>query len=550
MKFEPERWDGESLQLTTDAIPALISFFDADHVCRYANDHHAAWYGRSAGSLVGLHMKQFLGEEAYAERIPFLERVTHGEQVSFEATVPHRFGGWREAAIRYVPRMGPEGFEGFHTLVFDLSREKHRFHSIFDGTAVGFWEIDLTDMRSMLMDLAPDSGEIARLVAADTSLVRRCLALTPVLDLNAKAAGTFRVERSMAIGRPLGQWVPDEGLPAWNGNLIAYLTGAEAFEAETIMQREDGSMIDVLLSCAFPKQREEQVIVIVGIVDISARISKERELARVQAHLAHAARVATLGELMASIAHEVNQPLAAILANGNAAVRWLRRAEPDIEEAQAALVRMISEGARASEVIARTRRMAIKGGETRASLSVPEMIQDAVEITQRQVASLGASISVSFETDLPEIVGDRIQLQQVVINLIVNAAQAMNGRERAANTITLRTHLSDGDLVIDVVDTGPGLSREACEQVFDAFYSTKADGMGMGLSIARSIIRAHGGTIQASSADGGGTCFRITLPIGTQFPVADGSPPASRGLLDGDHVQGHQVQLPVLTRSA
>ncbi len=538
MKYEPERWDGESLQLTTDAIPALISFFDADHVCRYANDHHAAWYGRSAGSLVGLHMKEFLGEEAYSERLPFLERVTHGEQVSFEATVPHRLGGWREAAIRYVPRMGPDGFEGFHTLVFDLSREKHRFHSIFDGTAVGFWEIDLTDMRSMLAEIAPDPSEIARMVAADTSLVRRCLALTPVLDLNAKAAGMFRVERSMAIGRPLGQWIPDVGLPAWNGNLIAYLDGAEAFEAETVMLREDGSTIDVLLSCAFPKQREEQVIVIVGIVDISARISKERELARVQAHLAHAARVATLGELMASIAHEVNQPLAAILANGNAAVRWLRRAEPDIGEAQAALARMISEGARASEVIARTRRMAIKGGETRASLSVSEMIQDAVEITQRQVASLGATIAVSFEPGLPEIVGDRIQLQQVVINLIVNAAQAMNGQEGRTNAIALRSHLSEGDLVIDVVDTGPGLSDQACEQVFDAFYSTKADGMGMGLSIARSIIRAHGGTILASSPDGDGTRFRITLPVAADPAVEGGSSRAPHDLSGADHVHG------------
>ncbi len=513
MKHEPERWDGESLQLTTDAIPALISFFDASHVCRYANDHHATWYGRSAGSLVGLHMREFLGEEAYAERTPFLERVTQGEQVSFEATVPHRFGGWREAAIRYVPRMGPDGFEGFHTLVFDLSREKHRFHSIFDGTAVGFWEIDLTDMRSMLTELSSEPSEIARRVATDASLVRRCLDATPVLDLNAKAAGMFKLQRSMAIGRPLGQWVPDVGLSAWTGNLIAYLTGEDAFEAETVMQREDGSPIDVLLSCAFPKQRDEQVIVIVGIVDISARISKERELARVQAHLAHAARVATLGELMASIAHEVNQPLAAILANGNAAVRWLRRAEPDIEEAQAALARMISEGARASEVIARTRRMAIKGEETRASLSAPEMIRDAVEITQRQVASLGASISATFEPELPEIVGDRIQLQQVVINLIVNAAQAMNAHVGSANSIALRTHRSDDDLVIDVVDTGPGLSREACERVFDAFYSTKADGMGMGLSIARSIIRAHGGTIVASSTNDRGTCFRITLPI-------------------------------------
>ena len=231
------RWDDESLQVTTDAIPALISFFDAGHICRYANDHHLAWYGRSAEGLIGLHMREFLGHEAYLQRRPFLDRVARGEQVSFEATVPHRLGGWRDAAIRYVPRIGPNGFEGFHTLVFDLSREQSRFHSIFDGTAVGFWEVDLTEMRTMLEGLAAEPEEIVRFAAADVSIVRRCLDVTPVVDLNAKASGMFRVDRSAALGRPLGEWVPDVGLPVWNRNLIAYLSGAESFEGETVMRR-------------------------------------------------------------------------------------------------------------------------------------------------------------------------------------------------------------------------------------------------------------------------------------------------------------------------
>ncbi len=513
MSSKALRWDVDSLQLTTDAIPALISFFDADHICRYANDHHLSWYGRPAESLIGLHMREFLGADAYRQRMGFLERVSRGEQVSFEATVPHRSGGWRDAAIRYVPRMGPAGFEGFHTLVFDLSREQSRFHSIFDGTAVGFWEIDLTAMCSLLDGLSSDTDEIVKLVASDTSIVRRCLDVTPVLDLNAKASGMFRVERSAALGRPLGHWIPDQGLAAWNRNLLAYLGGAESHEAETVMCREDGTSIDVLLSCAFPKQRDEQVLVIVGIVDISARISKEQELARVQAHLAHAARVATLGELMASIAHEVNQPLAAILANGNAAVRWLRRGEPDIEEALAALNRMMSEGSRASEVIARTRQMAIKGEETRAPLHIGEMIEDAIEITQRQVSSMGATLSTRVDPDLPEIIGDRVQLQQVVINLIVNAAQAMTLPHVGRRDIVIQVERLLNEISVSVSDTGPGLDAAACEQVFDAFYSTKSNGMGMGLSIARTIVRAHGGSITATSPDGGGTTFRIRLPI-------------------------------------
>ncbi len=513
MTCDTQHWGDEIRQATTDAIPALVSFFDADHVCRYANDHHQSWYGRPAKSLVGLHMREFLGDAAYAERLPFLDRVSRGEQVSFQAPVPHRFGGWREAAIRYVPRMGPGGFEGFHTLVFDLSREQSRFHSVFDGTAVGFWEVDLTPMRAMLDQISPDPGEVAERAASDHRIVQRCLALTPVLGLNAKAGQMFRVDRSAAVGRALGEWVPEAGLAAWNGNLIAYLDGEESYEAETIMRREDGTMIDVLLSCAFPKQREAEVLVTVGVVDISSRVSKEQELARVQAHLAHAARVATLGELMASIAHEVNQPLAAILANGNAAVRWLRRDEPDIDEALAALGRMISEGARASEVIARTRKMAIRGEETRAPLAIAEMIEDAIQITQRQVSSLGATLTTRFAPDLPEILGDRIQLQQVVINLIVNAAQAMASGEAGPRHILVQASPAPHGVRIEVSDTGPGLGTASGEQVFEAFYSTKSDGMGMGLSIARTIVRSHGGTIAAESPADGGTRFEITLPV-------------------------------------
>lgn len=127
-----------------DAVPVLISYFDANHICRFANEHHNQWYGRSPAELVGLHMRDFLGEAAYQTRLPYLDVVAQGECVSLEAEVPHWSGVWRDAAIRYIPLMGARGFEGFHTLVFDLSREQHRFHSIFDGTAVGFWEIDLT----------------------------------------------------------------------------------------------------------------------------------------------------------------------------------------------------------------------------------------------------------------------------------------------------------------------------------------------------------------------------------------------------------------------
>ncbi len=458
-------------------------------------------------------MRDFLGRDAYEQRLPFLERVKAGEQVSFEAEVPHLDQGTRMAAIRYVPKFGDAGFEGFHTLVFDLSREQHRFHSVFDGTAVGFWEIDLSAMREMLAQITRNPSELARRILTDISIVRRTLDATTVRAMNLKASGMFRVDRNAAIGRGLGEWVPDAHLGAWRDNLLAYLAGAESYEAETTMRREDGTSIDVLLSCAFPKQPDDQVVVIVGLVDISERVAKEQELAKAQADLAHAARVATLGELMASIAHEVNQPLAAIVANGNAALRWLRRTEPDVAEAQAAIDRMVGEGRRASEIIARTRRMALKGGEEWASFDVAGMIDEAVDITRRQVTSLGSSIQAETDPGLPQIYGDRVQLQQVVINLIVNAAQAMAAFSAGARHVSITCTRNDSELLIEVHDTGPGIDPDAVTRIFDAFYTTKSEGMGMGLSIAQTIIRSHDGTLQVHSDVTSGTVFRIALPV-------------------------------------
>lgn len=499
--------------LSVGAVPALISFFDATHVCRFANEHHCRWYGRSPEELVGLHMRDFLGTEGYERRLPHLRRVEAGEEVSFEASVPHLDGSWRDAAIRYVPRFGPGGFEGFHTLVFDVAAQQHRFHSVFDGTVVAFWEIDLTALRGVLDDLrAQGVGDLAGYAAGRTDLVREALSMTPVRDLNAKAMELFGTSRAEAIGRPLGDWCPPESLPVWNANMIAYLSGQASFEADTVMMRSDGGRIDVLLNCAFPKKPEDQNIVIVGFVDIASRVAQEHQLAKAQADLAHASRVATLGELMASIAHEVNQPLAAVVTSGNAALRWLRREVPDLGEVEAAISQMIGEGTRASEIIMRTRMMAAKGNGERTAIGPNLLVEDALAISRRQISGLGADLDVQLGGGLPRILGDRVQLQQVLINLLINAAQAMADQVEERR-ITIRTSLVADGVLFDVRDTGPGFPTDGAAQVFNAFYTTKPTGMGMGLSVSKTIVEAHGGWIRAANGQGGGAVFEFTLPF-------------------------------------
>lgn len=498
---------------TADAVPALISFFDADHICRFANDHHIDWYGRGPGELVGLHMRDFLGEEAYASRRPYLERVAAGQSISFEAEVPHWSGNWREAAIRYVPRMGAQGFEGFHILVFDLSREQHRFHSVFDGTVVGFLEIDLTPVRALVAELEGGVDDLRAHIAGDLSVVRRALEITPIVGLNEKASQMLGASPREAIGTRLGRWCPDASLGAWNNIFLHYLARAVSYEEETVISRSDDSLLDIILSAAFPKRPEEQVLVVVGLVDISERVAKEQALARMQAELVHAARVSMLGEMVASIAHEVNQPLSAVVANGHAALRWLNRPMPEVEEAKSAIRRMVAEGQRASEIIASTRRMAVKSAGERASFALHEMILEAVSITRRQIANLGATLSTDLACPSVTMTGDRIQLQQVLINLIVNAAQAMEHQPAGTRNIAVTAQRLETGIAIAVVDTGPGLGDIDADQLFEAFFTTKKDGMGMGLSVSKSIVEAHGGSIRALPGAEGGTMFRVELPI-------------------------------------
>ncbi|MBP0495169.1 PAS domain-containing sensor histidine kinase [Pararoseomonas indoligenes] len=515
----------DHIQAMANAMPALISFFDAGEVCRYANEHHCHWYGRTPGELVGLHLRDFLGEEGYALRLPFLARVAAGEEVSFDAAVPHRDGSWHEAAIRYVPKLGPEGFEGFHILVFDTAVLHHRFRSVFEGRAIAFLELDLGNLGRALEDVpSATAEELAATLAADPGFIRRTLDATPITAMNDRAAELFGLDRKESVGTGFGLLCPPAAEPALAANLLAYVGGMTSFEAETVMRRADGRAIDVLLTTAYPPDSERSGKVFLGLIDISARIRQERRLARLESDLAHAARIATLGELMASISHEVSQPLAAVVTNGNAALRWMNRAEPDLDEAKSAIRRMIDEGVRASEIIVRTRALAGRHTAGRTLFCPNAMIEEAAALVRRQVVSLGAELLLELEPGLPEILADRIQLQQVAINLMVNAAQAMAEQAHAPRRITVSTRAAGGVTAFEVTDTGPGVGADSAAQVFNAFYTTKPTGMGLGLSVSKTIVEAHGGTIDLRPAPSGGARFTFTVPHRQNGNAAEDAP--------------------------
>ncbi|SAL45064.1 ATPase [Caballeronia arvi] len=251
-----------------------------------------------------------------------------------------------------------------------------------------------------------------------------------------------------------------------------------------------------------------------ALMDVTETKLAQEALARSTAELAHVTRVTMLGELAASIAHEVTQPLAAIVTSGGAGLRWLDRAQPEIAEAQQSITQMIRDAKRASEVIARIRAMAKKRDSQPAMLDVNEIVGETIELVRRELARHRVDVRTDLATPSPTVSCDRVQLQQVLINLIMNAAQAMSGVDgpRVLRIATGASASDAGHVQITVQDSGTGISEDNARRLFDAFFTTKAEGMGMGLSICRSIIESHGGRIWAEAPDEGGARLCFVLP--------------------------------------
>jgi C4-dicarboxylate-specific signal transduction histidine kinase len=249
------------------------------------------------------------------------------------------------------------------------------------------------------------------------------------------------------------------------------------------------------------------------VMDITERKRAEEALLRTQSELARAARVMTMGELTASIAHEVNQPLAAIVASGNACRRWLDTCPPNLERARESLGRIVADANRASEVITRIRALTRNALPEQAPVSINDVVRDVLLLIRRELDARQIEVRTELAQDLYTALGDKVQLQQVVLNLTMNAVEALASVTDRRPVLTVRTQVkTTGELVVTVHDNGPGLGFADRDRMFDAFFTTKPDGMGMGLSISRSIVEAHGGRLSASPAAPVGTEFHFTLP--------------------------------------
>ena len=291
---------------------------------------------------------------------------------------------------------------------------------------------------------------------------------------------------------------------------ISWLNGSQKRTKESLRQARDELDARVQERTAELKATNERLR-----LEIAERETAQGGLALAQAQIARIARITTMGELAASLAHELNQPLGSIVMSGDACLRWLSAKPPNLDEVREAVEAIIRDGTRASAVLVRTRGLLRRGERLRERLDINDVIREVVALSDNELRRNRVSLRTDLPGNLPPIVVDRVLLEQVMLNLTMNAIEAIRAVSDRARVLRIRTEKQpSGNIFVFVQDSGVGVDPKHASRIFEAFYTTKAEGIGMGLTISRSIIEAHGGRLWAIANDGPGSTFCFTLPIG------------------------------------
>ena len=399
-----------------------------------------------------------------------------------------------------------------------------------------------------VMPIRNEAGEVVRWFGTNTDVTEQIEAENALRELNATleervAAETQERLRIWNVSQDLLMVADEEGRylsvnPAWHATLgwsdeellgrtsqwllhlddqertrveIARLAAGErTLRFENRLRHKDGSYRWLSWKAA-PDQGRIYAVA----RDVTELKQVEKALVDARQELDRVTRQTTLAAMTASIAHEINQPLAAITTNGNAGMRWLAMDPPNLDEVRAALKRIVDDGHRASEIIAGIRAMFRKDNLVRHPLSINDLVRDVLALVQAQLEHQQIRAQSELQDEIPQIVAERVQLQQVILNLIMNAIEAMSGVTDRERSLLVRSHrLQPDDVRITVADSGHGIDPKDSSRIFDTFFTTKAEGMGMGLSICKSIVEAHGGRLWAEPNVPNGSCFHVQLPVG------------------------------------
>ncbi|MGY4506212.1 PAS domain S-box-containing protein [Bradyrhizobium sp. GM24.11] len=397
----------------------------------------------------------------------------------------------------------------------ELERSEQRYRHLFTRMPIALRQLDASRLVVLFRKLRAEGvKDLGAYFDSHPEFLRTCMDALSFQEANERAIQMFGGGAEGYVGRSMADtW--KERPDTFRRAMESRYRGETNFEEETRMVTWDGRVVDVLFTTARVGSINDLEVSLVGTIDISQRVRAKQKLQQVQAEFAHAARLSMLGELTASIAHEVNQPLAAIATNGAAGLRWLNRPTPDIVEIRKVIQNIVVDTQRAANIVARVHGMASRKVPQQASLPFDEIIREALLFLRHEMESRSVTILHRPDPTVLQVLGDRTQLQQVIVNLAINAVQAMIQAGHDDRRIVISTVTQDATtLCCSVEDNGPGIAGEHVSRLFESFFTTKESGMGMGLPICRSIVEAHGGRIGAEgSATHGGARFWFTLPM-------------------------------------
>jgi len=488
--------------LESAQLAALVSSSDDAIVSKTLDGTITSWnagatniLGYQADEMIGQPITRIIPPELHQEEKQILVRLHRGERIQHCETIRLAKDGRRvDISLTVSP-------------LFNQS-----------GKVVGASKVarDITERKLAEQALRETAARLRTLTETAVDGVILIDARGVVLMFNPACEKLFGYSADTVIGENVKMLMPQPYRHEHDRYITNYRDTRDpkiiGIGREVIGLRKDGSTFPMDLSVGEARQDGESIFV--GIIrDLTSRKRTEAELEQARAELVRVARVTTLGELTAAIAHEVNQPLTGLVSSGNACLRWLAGDVPNLKAARESVERMVSAGSRAGEVIRRIRALVGKAPPLRDRLNINDAITEVIALIRGEIQGNRISLRTKLSTDVPLVLGDRIQLQQVILNLILNAMEAMSDVSPQPRELSVSS-AKDGPngALVSVRDSGTGLDGTVMDRLFEAFYTTKAHGMGIGLAVSRTIIQAHGGRLWAAPNVPQGAIFQFTLP--------------------------------------
>lgn len=486
------------MRLLIDHSPALIAHLDPQLHFLFANESYQQWFGLSLDDIVGRHVREIIGEEAYFVLGPRYQRALAGEVVTFDGEVPYLHGGNRFIHGTYVPHLTEDGVvDGLFIMTIDLT-ERRRLASALSAT---------NRRNQAVLDTAVDGI----ITINDQDIIE---------SFNRSAERLFGYRAAEVIGHNVKILMPSPHAERHDGYIQHYLNTGErriiGIGREVQARRKDGTLFPTELAVGEFVENGRHYFT--GFTrDITDRKRVEQEARERLDQLAHVARQNSLGIMTSGLAHEINQPLAAIVTTAQACLRLLQNERASPEVLQRSLSQIVKQGERASNIVQGMRQFLRKpDAENRVSVNINELIPGVLHLVSHEISTQSIDVVTKLNEDIPPVPINQVQIEQILLNLIRNAIEALVNEE-GKRLLEIETGFQESDkesIAIIVADNGPGLPDEVLERLFEPFVTTKENGLGQGLAISQSIVRTDGGDIQLiNNGDESGTRFRVTLPV-------------------------------------